>query len=152
MPAPRNWSRLSAGSRRRWIAALGGKGSPVRRAKRAAQAYEAGAHLRPEQRGHESSAVRQARSISGFVGPGARFVDFRAPNRGDLRRLARYDALVGQLSRGQITNAEFRRKVSSWRPIAGQGLTSDPDAVLARLDELRAQDQETFHYYSGRAA
>jgi hypothetical protein len=24
--------------------------------------------------------------------------------------------------------------------------------VLARLDELRAQDQETFHYYSGRAA
>jgi hypothetical protein len=38
------------------------------------------------------------------------------------------------------------------RPFRGEHFASNPNAVLARLDQLRAADRETFVYRSGRAA
>ena len=139
-------------TRRRWIAAYGGRGTPERRTERARGAYERGEHLSPEQRGHEPTEVRNARAVSGFFGPDADFVVVDGLDRAEVRRLARYDALVGQLAAGQITGNEFRRRVESWRPIAGLRLTSDPAAVLARLEQMRAADLEVFSYSSGRAS
>lgn len=69
----------------------------------------------------------------------------------DLKRAGRYDSLVGKLQEHRITPAEFRRRIRSWRPIAGFRFLSDPNAVLALLDERRASDQEVFVYSSGRA-
>lgn len=89
---------------------------------------------------------------SGFFGPEAEFRDMRRPNRAEARRLGRYNSLVGQLSRGQISGTEFERRVRSWKPLAGQRLASDPKAVLARLESLRAADIELIVYVSGRAS
>jgi hypothetical protein len=42
--------------------------------------------------------------------------------------------------------------VRGWRPIVGERFLSDPDAVLALLEDRRASDLEVFYYESGRAA
>lgn len=152
VPRNRDWSSLARSSRRRWVAAYGGRGTPERRAERARRAYEAGEHLTPAQRGHEPSAVRDDRTISAFVGSGAAFVELSGLTRAEVRRLARYDSLVGQLARGQIGGREFRRRVGSWRPVQGLPLASDPEAVLAAVERRRAADVEVFTYRSGRAA
>jgi hypothetical protein len=86
------------------------------------------------------------------VGAEARFVEFVALDRAEARRLGRYDALVSQLSSGRISSAEFERRARALRPFRGEHFASDPNAVLARLDQLRAGDRETFVYRSGRAA
>jgi hypothetical protein len=151
-PTEREWSSLARGTRRRWIAAYGGKGSPERRAERARDAYERGEHLSSAQRGHEPREIRSGRAVSAFFGPNADFVVVDGLDRAEVRRMARYDALVGQLAAGRVTPSEFRRRVESWRPIASRQLTSDPSAVLARLERLRAADLEVFAYASGRAS
>jgi hypothetical protein len=151
-PRSRSWKSLSPGRRRSWIASHGGEGDAARRENRARAAYEGGARQTPAQRGHEPSIVRAGRTISAYFGPTATYRDVRRPNRAEARRLGRYDALVGRLSRGEITGAEFRRRVRSWRPVAGEQLASDPDAVLAALEQRRAADLELFSYSSGRAA
>jgi hypothetical protein len=148
----RRWSNLSAGSKRRWVAAYGGRGNPEQRAARAGAAYERGEQLTPEQRGHEPTEVRESRSISGLVGYDARIVEFSGLDRGEVRRVARYNSLVGQLARGRITGDEFERRAGGLQPLAGQLFSADPAAVLQRLEELEAEDVEVFHYESGRAA
>jgi hypothetical protein len=75
----------------------------------------------------------------------------QAPSRREASRAARYDAYVGQLAEGRITARAFERKISGWRPIRGERFLSNPDAVLAVLENRRAADQETFVYRSGRA-
>jgi hypothetical protein len=90
-------------------------------------------------------------SISLMVEAPPRFLVVEGLSRADTRRAARYEGLVGQLRDGKITPATFERRVSSWRPIAGYRFLSDPYAVLAILEERRAQDQEIFVYDSGRA-
>lgn len=60
-PPDRDWSRLSAGSRRRWVAAYGGPRSENSRAEREANAraaYESGSHLTVSQRGHRYTPNR----------------------------------------------------------------------------------------------
>lgn len=138
--------------RRRLVAAHGGTGRPAHRAAKARAAYEAGVPLTATQRGHEPTSVRAGRTMSAMFGDGADFREVQSPTRGETQRLGRYNSLVGQLAEGRISPAEFRRKVVSWRPVAGQRLASDPDAVLARLDERRAADRELFEYRSGRVA
>jgi hypothetical protein len=153
VPARRgSWSALSPRSRDHWVVAYGGKGTRAQREVRAARAYEAGARLGRAQVGHEPAAVREGRAITAFVGPDARFVEFRSLSRAEVRRLGRYDQAVHDLAGARLSPTAFGRKVSSWRPIAGEHLSSDPAAVLARLDLLRAADIEPFAYRSGRAA
>lgn len=41
--------------------------------------------------------------------------------RADLRRLARYDALVRQLRAGRLAASAFERRVSRWRPVVVVG-------------------------------
>jgi hypothetical protein len=100
--------------------------------------------------GHQSPADT-APVISLMVDDPARFVIVEGLPRRDLRRAGRYDSLINQLDEGRILPTEFRRRVRSWRPIADFRFLSDPDAVLALLEELRASDQEVFVYTSGRA-
>ncbi len=90
-------------------------------------------------------------SISVMLDHSPRFVVFEGLSRRDTRRAARYGALVGQLSERQLSPAAFRRRVSSWRPISGYRFLADPDAVLAILEQRRAEDRELFYYTSGRA-
>ena len=114
-------------------------------------AYESGVPLTAAQRGHEPTIVRARRACRPCSGTAPTF-ETAEPTRGETQRLARYNALVGQLAEGKISGTEFQRKVESWRPVAGQRLASDPDAVLARLEQRRAEDRELFEYRSGRAA
>jgi hypothetical protein len=90
--------------------------------------------------------------ISLMIGAPPRFVIIEALSRRDLRRAGRYDHLVRQLDEGRISPAAFQRRVRGWRPIVGERFLSDPDAVLALLEDRRASDLEVFYYESGRAA
>jgi hypothetical protein len=91
-------------------------------------------------------------SISLLVDDPARFIIIEGLSRRDTSRAARYDALVGLMERGEMSRREFRRRVGSWQPIAGYRFLADPDAVLAILEQRRAQDAELFVYESGRAS
>jgi hypothetical protein len=71
--------------------------------------------------------------------------------RREARRAGAYEALVGKLDRGQITPAEFRRRVGHYKSVAGHTLLADPGAVIALLDTLRTEDRELFFYESGRS-
>jgi hypothetical protein len=90
-------------------------------------------------------------TISLMVDDPPRFVIVEGLIRRDLRRAGRYDHLVRQLDEGRLSPVVFRRRVRSWRPIAGMQFLADPDAVLALLEERRAGDLEVFVYDSGRA-
>jgi len=90
--------------------------------------------------------------ISLLVADPPRFLIIDALSRRDLTRAGRYEELVKRLENGRIRPADFRRRVVSWRPIAGHRFLSDPDAVLAVLEERRAQDKEVFYYDSGRSS
>jgi len=72
-------------------------------------------------------------------------------SRRELSRAGRYGDLVAKLDRGRITPAVFRRRVRSWRPIAGYSFLSNSDAVLALIEQRRANDREIFYYDSGRS-
>lgn len=153
MPARRgSWAALAPKTRARWRAAYGGRGTPGQRDARAERAYEGGARISRTHAGHEPAATRATRSMSGFVGAEARLVDFHGLDRAEARRLGRHNALVAQLASGQIGTAEFERRTRAFRPLRGERLASNAAAVLARLDQLRAEDHEPFAYSPGRAA
>jgi hypothetical protein len=100
--------------------------------------------------GHPKPGYRPAQ-ISFFAeGPPRRIV-IEGLSRRDVRRAARYGAFVSNLANGRISPAEFRRRIRTWRPIAGFRFLSDPDAVLALIEELRAADIEPFYYEAGRS-
>jgi hypothetical protein len=88
--------------------------------------------------------------ISIFVADPPRQVVIEGLSRADLSRAAKYDNAVSELARGRVAPASFERRFSAWRPIAGYRLLADPDAVLALLDRLRAEDREPFILDSGR--
>lgn len=99
-------------------------------------AREAAGHVRPG----------TTRSMSGMVADPPRFAVFENVSGGEARRLGRYDGLVGQLSEGALDPGAFERRVSRWAPVQGERLLSDPAAVLALLDQLRAEGIEPFVY------
>jgi hypothetical protein len=107
----------------------------------------------------ETVRARLGHAPKGFVGRTAsvflegppRFVVLENLSRGDLRRAARYDALVSNLVQGDIIPAAFRRRVKSWSPIAGERFLSDPEAVLALVAARHADGEELFVCSSGRA-
>ena len=152
MAGPRQWATLAAGTKRRWVSAYGGQGTPAQRAARAERHYEAGEHLPAGRTGHEPAQVRAGREMSAFMGEHARFTVYANLTRSEARRLARYDALVGRISTGRLAGAEFERRVSAWRPFRGERFASGPRAVLAALDRRRDDELEVFEYRSGRPA
>lgn len=91
-------------------------------------------------------------SISFMVDDPPRFVLVEGLSGRDLRRAGRYGRLARELESGRLSHAAFRRQVGAWRPIAGFRFLSDPDAVLALVEDRRAADLEIFYYDSGRAA
>jgi hypothetical protein len=147
-PRGRDWSGLAAGTQRRWTAVYGGRGTPEQRAARAARRYEAGAPLPREHTGHE----RERPAITGMVEPGAVVVEFAGLDRGERRRVARWNSLAAQLATGTLAPAEFQRRVARWRPVQGHQLSSDAAAVLARQEEERAAGEELAPYHRGRVA
>jgi hypothetical protein len=100
--------------------------------------------------GHPKPGFRPAQ-ISFFAEGPARRIVIEGLTRRDVSRAARYDAFVGNLRNGRITPAAFRRRIRAWRPIVGFRFLSDPDAVLALIEELRAADIEPFYYEPGRS-
>lgn len=58
----------------------------------------------------------------------------------------KYDSLVAQLMRGRIGPAEFRDEVAKLPTFRGRKLASNPDAVLARVEQRRALEEEVFIY------
>lgn len=75
--------------------------------------------------------------------------------RRDLGHAARHLSLVGQLLSGHLSPADFRARVSRWRPVtvlgppevAGQyRFLSDPDAVIALAELARGEEPEWIHY------
>ncbi len=152
MARDRDWGALASGTRRRWVGAYGGTGTPAQRAGHARAAYESGAHLPAGHTGHEAASLRQGRAMSVYLGPEARFGVPENLTRAEARRLARYDSFVGQLARGRATGRDFQRRIAAWRPFRGERFTSDPRAVLAAIDRRRDDELEVFEYRSGRAA
>ncbi len=100
--------------------------------------------------GHPAPDDRLPR-ISLMLADPPRWVIIESPNRRDVSRAGAYENLVGDLERGMISSDAFRRRVSSWRPISGNRFLSDPDAVLAIIEDRRAGDQELFYYDAGRS-
>ncbi|MGA3353845.1 MAG: hypothetical protein ABSD85_11755 [Acidimicrobiales bacterium] len=100
--------------------------------------------------GHE---VAVSRSISALLAGPARFEVLEGVTRLDAKRIARYHEVTRQLVnrrsyRGKVMTPErFRRLVSQWRPLSsGDRLLADPDAVIAILETLRAEDRAVFVY------
>lgn len=89
-------------------------------------------------------------SISLYLDEPPRYTIIEGLSRRDTRRAARHGALIGLLAERTMRPAEFRRRVSSWRPVAGYRFLADPDAVLALIEQLRAEDREVFYYDPGR--
>jgi hypothetical protein len=153
VPARRgSWDELSPRTRARWTGAFGGGSRDVaRREDRARAAYERGERISRSQAGHEPAAVREGRAASAFFGPDAEYRVVERLTKAEARRLGRVDALVGQLVTRDIEPEEFERRSSRWRPFRGERLTSDPRAVLGRIEQRRAGDLDLFEYRSGRA-
>ena len=99
--------------------------------------------------GHAKATDRPPK-ISLLVDDPPRQIILEGLSRADLSRAARYDNAVSQLANGRLARASFKRRFSTWRPIAGYTLLADPDAVLALLEQLRAEDREPFILDSGR--
>jgi hypothetical protein len=105
-----------------------------------------------EAAGHERAEVRSERTVSLFTDNPPRYVEIAGLSRRDVSRAARYDALVSNLKQGHISGRAFERRVSGWRPIAGERFLANPEAALRIAEERRAADEPTFVYQSGRAA
>ncbi len=100
--------------------------------------------------GHE---VAVSRSISALLANPPRFEVLENVTRLDAKRIARYHEVTRQLLnrrsyRGKVmTPDRFRHLVSQWRPLSsGESLLADPDAVIAILETLRAEDRAVFVY------
>ncbi len=98
--------------------------------------------------GHEPAATERA--MPAMLDDPPRWVEFDDLSRAEARRIGRYLNLARQFSYGRDTPSDFRRHVSSWRPIRGERFLADPDAVLAILETRRVEDQEIFYYRRGR--
>ncbi len=77
------------------------------------------------------------------------WAEIQAPAPGERRRIARWNALAGELRQGQITPERFRKRVGSWAPLRGERFEFDPDVVLATLAE-RAESGDVLFEYRGR--
>jgi hypothetical protein len=132
VPRPdRDWSRLSAGARRRWVGAFGGPRSlgPERRAERARLAYGAGARLPVEHTGH--AGPREA-IFSQLVTVDGAMERVTVGGYTEIHRAAQHAHDVGALQRGRVTPADFKRRWSRrGRRVAGFALESTPARVIA---------------------
>ncbi len=128
--APRDWSRLAPGTRRRWVGAFGGPRSlsPAERARRAERFYEAGAHLPKEHTGHVPAPTTTWSGISTTQG----IQSVEATTRREASRLGTYSRDTRELLAGGMTDQEFaakwRRRV---RTVGDAELEADPRAVRA---------------------
>lgn len=124
------------------------------------QAVDRAAYLQRRSR-HPELSARQAtghykesaetKRISFLAGDPPRYLEAEGLSRLELKRAGRYNDLLSKLDNGRISPKEFQRRVRSWKPIAGEKLLANPDAALAVVEKLRAQDKEIFVYNAGRA-
>lgn len=99
--------------------------------------------------GHESEAARRATRMSVIVREG-RFVEFGDLSRSDRRRIARWNALASNLATGDLSPADFRRRVRAWAPIGDEVFEWDPDLVVGVLAGRREAGESTFIYRGRR--
>lgn len=107
----RRWAGLARGTKRRWVSAYGGPRSlgAERRAERARLAYEGGASLTPEQRGHGGpyrAVFTQLVTTEGVV------ENVEVNDRVETHRAAQHANDVGRLLAGEIEPRAFRLR---WR-------------------------------------
>lgn len=97
--------------------------------------------------GHEAPAQRPPITALVEVPGGIAYLDFAGLGRRDRARIARHDALIGQLVGGTLAPSAFRRRVRGWVPLAtGHRLASDPTAVLAAVGERREAGEDMGPY------
>ena len=101
-----------------------------------------------ERAGHEPVAAPERVMLALFDGP-PRWVELHGLTRGEARRVARYDSLLGHLAAGDVSGSAFRRRVSAWAPLRGERFLADPETVRALLVE-RAEAGEALFRYEGR--
>jgi hypothetical protein len=106
----------------------------------------------PRRTSDEPVATRSAARSSRFpiIAKGGRFIPAVPMTRLEAGRDGRYFALLRAYERGDVTAAEFRRKVSRWRPVAGESLEPDADVALAVAQRMAPGDWH-FDYRHGRA-
>lgn len=132
----RDWNRLAAGTKRRWISAYGGPRSlgVERRAERARLAYEADERLPTAHTGH-AGPYRVV--FSELVTTTGVHQHVQITNRVEGRRAGEYEADVGRLLGGHLEPGAFRRR---WRnrvrTVAGFEVEATPDRVIAMKAEV----------------
>ncbi len=132
----RDWNRLAAGTKRRWVSAFGGPRSlgAERRAERARLAYEAGEHLPTAHTGH---AGPYAVVFAELVTTTGVHEHVQVTDRVEGRRAGEYESDVGRLLGGHLEPAAFRaRWRSRVRTVAGFEVEATPERVLAMKAEV----------------
>jgi hypothetical protein len=156
LPASRGRRRDYAGEYRRRVAAARARGYASLYRQRVASGVERGYSARQAVghagRGERGLGVLSAARSSEFpmFATGGRFLADVPVTRAEARRLGRYFALLRSYERGEVGTAEFRRRVSRWRPVAGHRLEADPDTALAMAARMSPGDWR-FDYRHGRA-
>jgi hypothetical protein len=97
--------------------------------------------------GHETPTQRPTITALVEVPGGIAYLDFAGLGRRDRARIARHDALIGQLVGGTLAPSAFRRRVRGWVPLAtGHRLASDRTAVLAAVGARREAGEDMGPY------
>jgi hypothetical protein len=107
--------------------------------------------------GHDVAASRP-KLASFYASDPVQFVKFEGVTGGEMYRAGVYMSEVRKLTefkgRGGIewnqAAAAFERRFSRWKPIRGRTLLSEPEAVVALAEDLRATDTEVV-FDSGRS-
>lgn len=99
--------------------------------------------------GHEVRSARAITAMSTLLDGPPRWAVLEDLSRGERVRQARYDAMLSNLSTGDMRGATFRRRVSQWAPIRGEKFLADPAAALAILEERR-EAGDPLYIYKGR--
>jgi hypothetical protein len=155
MTAPRNWSMLSRGARRRWIGAFGGPRSlpPEQRERRARSAYEAGEQLPHEHTGHESASEVTWSGVATTTG--VRELTTRTYAEG--RRVGEHSRDVLSLQDALADEEDWRERSSSFsrrwnrrnRSAGGFELEGDPERILV-MTAAAGPPPQPFYVRSGR--
>ena len=144
--SPRRRRNYGAEYRRRKQRAAG-RGSTFYRERRAKgeqrglSPFQAAGHARDAGERSPGRFFSERRSrVTGFLEPGEA-VSVRVSRR-EMQRVVAHHHLIDRLDRGEISPAEFRRRVRRWEPFQGRRFVSDPALALTLRMSVRLDDRD----------